>query len=123
MRLTWRDGLATDFVTVAALLYLLWLAGIEPFGMGARGVGAAVLVLGLAASVTAVVYGVGAGLMRAPTPYLAAASIAGLTALVAGVITLTSASEPMLALLVAVTVVLWAMATTRHAALTGGDAR
>ncbi len=39
MRLTWRDGLATVFVVAGALLYGLWLAGIEAFGMGVRGLG------------------------------------------------------------------------------------
>jgi hypothetical protein len=115
MRLTWRDGLATMFVVAAAILYALWLGGIEVFGMGIRGLGGTVLALGLAASVTAVVYGVGAGLLRAPKVYLAIASALGLVALVSGVFTLVNASEPMFGLLVAATVALWMMATVRHA--------
>ena len=70
--------------------------------------------LGLAASVTAVVYGVGAGLLRASKLYLAIASLMGLVALIAGVIALMNVNEAMLAALVAATVVLWAMSTVRH---------
>jgi hypothetical protein len=118
MRLTWRDSLATVFVLVGALLYSLWLAGIEVLGLGPRGVGVVVMGLGLAASVTAVVYGIGAGLMQAPRTYLAIASLIGLVALVSGVITLLTASEAMLGLLVAATVALWLMATIRHSTMT-----
>ncbi len=115
MRLTWRDGLATVFVVAGALLYGLWLAGIEAFGMGVRGLGGIVLGLGLAASVTAVVYGVGAGLLQASKVYLAIASLIGLIAFIAGVLTLANASESMLGVLVVATVALWVMATVRHA--------
>ena len=74
MRLTWRDGLATVFVGVAALMYSLWLAGMSVLGLGARGLGGVVLGLGVAASVTAVVYGVGAGLLHASKVYLGISS-------------------------------------------------
>ena len=70
--------------------------------------------LGLAASVTAVVYGVGAGLLRASKMYLTIASLMGLVALMAGVIALMNVNEAMLAALVAATVALWAMSTVRH---------
>jgi hypothetical protein len=119
MRLTWRDGLATVFVGVAALMYFLWLAGISVPGLGVRGLGGVVLGLGVAASVTAVVYGVGAGLLQASKFYLVIASLIGLVALIAGVIALVSADEPMLAVLVVATVVLWVMATVRHAIIAG----
>jgi hypothetical protein len=115
MRLTWRDGLATVFVLIAAILYLSWLAWGAVFGISSASVlGGVVLGLGLAASVTAVVYGVGAGLLRASKVYLAFASVFGLAALVAGVIVLVSENEAMLGALVVATVVLWAMATVRH---------
>lgn len=115
MRLTWRDGLATVFVFVAVLLYVSWLAGAELLGISsANVVGGVVLGLGLAASVTAVVYGVGAGLFRASKAYLAFASLIGIAALAAGVITLASGSEVMLGALVIATVSLWAMSTVRH---------
>ena len=118
MRMTWRDGLATVFVLIAVLVYALWLGGVEVFGLGVRGVGAVVLILGVAASVVAVVYGVGAGLLQAHIAYLAGASLIGLVACIAGLATLLNASEPMLAALVTATVALWAMATIRHATTT-----
>jgi uncharacterized membrane protein YkgB len=115
MRMTWRDGLASVFVLVAVLVYGLWLADVEVFGLGARGIGVVVLGLGLASSVIAVVYGVGAGLMQANRRYLAVASLFGIIACVAGVATLLYANEPTLGVLVGSTVVLWAIATVRHA--------
>jgi hypothetical protein len=114
MRITWRDGLATVFVFTAVLVYALWLAGVEMFGVEARGVGAIVLGLGLAASIIAVVYGVGAGLLRANRAYLLMASLVGLVALVSGVVTLTTANESTLGVLVVATALLWVMATLRH---------
>ena len=122
MRLTWRDGLATVFVGVAALMYFLWLAGIGVLGLGVRGLGGVVLGLGVAASVTAVVYGVGAGLLQASKVYLVTASLIGLVALIAGAITLVWANETMLAALVVATLVLWVMATVRHSMIVGADA-
>jgi hypothetical protein len=112
MRLSWRDGLATVFVGVGVLVYGLWLADVA--SAGPRAVTAVVLVLGLAASVTAVVYGVGAGLLRASKVYLVVASLIGLAAAVAGVWALVAETEAMLAILVASTVVLWLMSTVRH---------
>ncbi len=113
MHLSWRDGLATVFVGVGTGLYVLWLSGIEV--AGPRVLAGVVLGLGVAASVTAVVYGIGAGLLRAPKVYLAVASLIGLAALVAGLIALVDANEAMLATLVTATVVLWLMSTVRHA--------
>jgi hypothetical protein len=113
-RLTWRDGVATILVGAGVALYLIWLSGSEL--IGPRALAATIFGLGLAASVVAVVYGVGAGLLRAPRLYLALSSLIGLVALVAGIIAITSVNEAMLATLVVTTVVLWLMATIRHAA-------
>ena len=118
MRLSWRDGLATVFVGVGAALYVLWLVGIEV--VGPRVLAGIILGLGLAASITAVVYGVGAGLLCASKVYLAIASWIGIAALVAGVMALMAVNEPMLAVLVAATVVLWLMSTVRHVISTAG---
>jgi hypothetical protein len=116
MRLTWRDGFATLCVGAAAVLYTVWLSEKEVLGMsGARTVGITVLLLGLAASVIAVVFGVGEGLLRASKVYLAAASVIGLGAVVTGILVLISESEAMLGALVASTAVLWAVSTIRHA--------
>jgi hypothetical protein len=120
MRLSWRDGLATLFVGVGAVVYALWLAEADVPGFsGVRPLAGLVLGLGLAASVTAVVYGVGAGLLRASKTYLVIASLLGLVALVAGVIALVNADETMLAALVAATVALWVISTVRHALVAG----
>jgi hypothetical protein len=108
--------LATVFVLAGAILYALWLAGIEVFGISdVRVLGAIIMALGLAASVTAVVYGVGAGLMHAPKAYLAITSLLGLAALIAGIVVFVDAEEPMMAVVVGATVVLWLMSTVRHA--------
>jgi hypothetical protein len=116
MHLSWRDGLASVFVGAGAALYALWLTGTEVPGLsGTRVLAGVVLGLGLAASVTAVVYGVGAGLLGASKMYLAIASLIGLAALIAGVIAVVSVNETMLATLVASTVALWLMSTVRHA--------
>lgn len=112
MRFSWRDGLATVFVGVGTVLYLLWLAGVEV--AGPRVLAGVVLVLGLAASATAVVYGVGAGLMKASKVYLIVASVFGLAALIAGVMALVDVNEPALAVLVIANVALWLMSTVRH---------
>lgn len=116
MHLTWRDGVATVFVGAGVVLYGLWLAGttVPGFASG-RAVAALVFGLGLAASVTAVVYGVGAGLLRAPKTYLVFSSLIGLAALIGGVIALVNGNEAMLATLVGTNGALWLMSTLRHA--------
>jgi hypothetical protein len=107
---------ATAFVAAAGALYAAWLVTDDVLGMsGARALGLTVLVLGLAASVTAVVFGVGEGLLQASKIYLAIASLIGLAALVAGIAVLVNESEAMLATLVAATGVLWLVSTVRHA--------
>jgi hypothetical protein len=118
MRFSWRDGLATVFVGVGTVLYLVWLAGVDV--AGPRVLAGVVFVLGLAASVTAVVYGVGAGLMRASKVYLVIASLLGIAALVAGVMAMVEVNEPMLALLVIANVALWLMSTLRHGVSAAG---
>jgi len=116
MRLTWRDGVATVCVASAALLYAVWVSEEEVLGLsGARALGVIVLLLGLAASVTAVVFGIGEGLLQASRPYLVIASLIGLAALVAGIIVLVNESEAMLATLVGATLLLWLISTVRHA--------
>jgi hypothetical protein len=116
MRLTWRDALATVFVLAAVVVYGIWLVDDEVLGTSSvRTIGLVVMLLGLASSVTAVVYGVGAGLLKAPKLYLVVSSLFGLGALVAGVLVLVDESEPMLGGLVIATALLWLMSTIRHA--------
>jgi hypothetical protein len=112
MHFSWRDGLATVFVGAGVSVYGLWLGDVV--SVGPRVVTAIVMALGLAASVTAVIYGVGAGLLRAPKVYLVAASLLGIAAAVAGVWALAAESQALLAILVVSTVALWLMATLRH---------
>ncbi len=115
LRLTWRDAVATLLVGAAGLLYVVWLTVTgDPGASGTRLVGALVLGLGLAASFVSVVFGIGAGLFRASKAYLAIASLIGLGALVAGVMTLVNGDAAMLATLVATTLVLWLISTARH---------
>jgi len=121
MRLTWkRDGSATLFVAVAAMLYILWLTGAALTGTSIRVVGAAVFALGFAACTSnkaemAIVFGADREHRRPPMPYVVTASILGAVALAAGVIALASANEAMLATLVVAMAVLWVIATLRHA--------
>jgi hypothetical protein len=119
MRLGRRDLPASLFVAAAGVVYALWLSGTALQGMSTRALGAVVFALGYAACMSdraemAVVFGVG-GRRRSPIWYIVVASLLGFGALVAGVLTLVSASETTLAILVAATVTLWAMSTVRHA--------
>ena len=112
MRLTVKDAMATLFVMPAALQYALWVNGIAVSGLTTRVLGIIVIGLGMAGCMTsqqemAVVYGVDRKRPRPPMPYV-------VVTLVAGIITLATASEVMLGTLVAATVVLWAISTVRH---------
>lgn len=122
MHLSWRDWLATALVAAAAIYYVMFAAGSELLGASSPKLVAGVtLVLGFIASFTAVVYGVGEGLMRANKVYLAVTGVLGLAALVTGLIALFTGNEATLAGLVASTVVLWVMSTVRHALLPAQD--
>jgi hypothetical protein len=80
-----------------------------------------VLVLGIGASMSAVVPGF-AELLRGSRSYVAAASALGLVAFAAGLWTVW-AKEPIgLAVLIAATLVLWAMSTWRHMESAGARA-
>jgi len=115
MRMTWRDRVASVLVVMVVVAYGLWLAMADkPTESGIRAMVASVLVLGFAASATAVVPAFGE-LVHGSKPYLGAASVLGLVALAAGVVAFVSADTTMLAVLVATTVVMWVMATVRHA--------
>jgi hypothetical protein len=115
MNLTTRDRIATLLVAAALVIYGLWLTGIVG-GLAAGSVAVVVLALGVLASASAVVPGFMA-LLRGSRAYLVIASLLGLAALVAGVLTVMNATESTLAILVIATLVLWAAATLRHAAV------
>lgn len=114
MRVPWRDGLATLFVAAALGVYAAWAVGSALPGFTRPTIVAvAVLVLGVAASISAVVPGFG-DLLRGSRLYLAATSGLGLVAFGAGLYALFAESAVALAVLVAATVVLWAMSSMRH---------
>jgi hypothetical protein len=115
MRLSWRDSIATVLVAIGVLVYLAWLVGFEIPGLTepAR-VSIAMLVLGVAASASAVVPGF-ADLLRGSKLYLASASALGLIAVGAGVCTIFGADPFVgLAVLAITMVMMWVMATMRH---------
>jgi hypothetical protein len=114
MRLPWRDALASLFVAVCAIVVVAWAIGTGLPGFDdVRAIAIVVLVLGVAASASAVVPGF-VELLHGSRAYLAAASALGVAALAAGAWALVSAEPAGLALLAAATVVLWAMSTMRH---------
>ena len=112
MSMPWRDRIATLLIGTATLLYGLWLVG-PLAGLTASSVAIIVLALGFIASASAVVPGF-AALLSGSRLYLVLASVGGLVALACGVMTVMQATEVTLALLVIVTIGLWAGATARH---------
>ena len=119
MRLTWRDAAASAFVGTAVVLYALWAAGVAMTTYSSRAAGLVVFALGWAGCVTnqremAVVYGVDATRSRPTTTYAVAASILGAIALIAGIATLLTGSEPLLLVLLGALVAVWLIATARH---------
>jgi hypothetical protein len=108
-----RDRIATVLVVTATLIYGLWLVG--PLGgLTAGSIAMIVLALGFIASASAVVPGF-AALLSGPRLYLALASFGGAVALTSGVLTVVRATGDTLAILVVMTIALWATATARHA--------
>ena len=123
MRLTWRDGLATVFVGGAAALYGFWMTDSEVIGLTTtRAVAAVVLVLGMAGCFAArsffeAMYST-RGETSPPMAYVVLVSSVGLVALVAALVALIGSSTAALTTLVVAMVVLWALATVRHLAMT-----
>ena len=117
MGLSWRDAVATLAVGAAAGFYVLWATGTVV--QSARVAGVVVFALGVIACTSARaemerVYGVG-GAARPAMIYVVTASTVGAMALIAGIVTLVTAGEAALAVLVASMVLLWLLATLRHA--------
>ena len=115
MRLSWLDSIATLLVAIGVVVYGAWMVGSAiPGFREPAGVAIAVLVLGVAASLSAVVPGFNE-LLHGSKVYLAVASALGVAAFGAGVWTVIAAEKAAgLAVLVLATVVLWAMSTMRH---------
>jgi hypothetical protein len=115
MSLTWKDAVSTVFMAAVVVIYVAFLNSTTVWLISsARGTAAAVMVLGL----------VGGCAMSAPADqgrgtraraYTGVTSVVGITAFVAGVVALITASTVALAVLVAATLTLWLAATVRHA--------
>lgn len=119
MRFPWRDAVATLFVAAALGLYAAYeFDRAIPGFTTVAAVTLAVLVLGVAASASAVVPGFGE-LLRGSRMYMVAASALGLAALVAGIWGLAGGAENAVRLLVLATLVLWAMSSARHLGSSG----
>jgi hypothetical protein len=117
MRIPRTDLIATCLVAAAVVLYVLWLVDAALPGMSStRTTGLVILGLGFAASATAVVPGFDQ-LLHGNKAYLAAVSLLGLVAFVAGVVMLWSAGSTALTVLMAMMAVLWIVATTHHTRL------
>lgn len=113
MRLTMKDLWSTIAVAAVVAGYLAFVAGSDaPVVSSTRWLAAGTLVVGLFAC------GTGAGAALGPGAKLSAmtwlAVLLGTVALFAGVITIITGSEAGLAVLVAMTVLLWLMTTLRH---------
>ena len=109
-----RDVFATVLIGVAVLLYMAWAAGVAiPWLADVKPVALAVLLLGVAASMSAVVPGWD-DLVHDWRLYFGAASLVGLVALIAGLWAIVAGEPAALGLMVLMTVVLWAMSTFRH---------
>ena len=115
MRLTWKDAVSTVFMAAIAVIYVAFLNSTTAWLISsARGTAVAVLVLGFAGG--CVMSAAAAQYQGTPArAYTSFASVLGATALIAGVITLITASTVALAILVVVTLALWLVATVRHA--------
>jgi hypothetical protein len=114
MRLPKRDLIATVFVAIAVLVYLMWAVDSAFPGTGsARVAGVVVLALGFAASASAVVPSF-SGLLHGSKAYLAATSVLGTAAFVGGLLTLLSANAWGFAVMIAATIALWLISTVHH---------
>lgn len=118
MRLTGKDAATTLFTAAIVAVYAAYLRGADlPLVSGVRGTTAVVLILGAvggcALSEAGDLY---AGRRSGPTRiYTMMATAIGVTALVAAVTGLITGSSSALATLFAATVMLWFIATLRHA--------
>ena len=122
MHLLKKDIAAAVLVAAGGVIYLLKVNNlILPGTGGTRAAAAIILAVGFVASAMAVVPGF-EDLMHGSKVYLVTASLLGVVALVSGVIALVTGSSTALAVLMAATVVMWLMATIRHAVVAAAAA-
>ncbi len=114
MTLSWRDAIATLLVALGVVIYAAFALGQAIPGLeSVAAIAIGILVLGIAASVSAVVPGFGA-LLHGSRMYVAGTSALGLIALGAGLYAIANGESAALAILALATVVLWALSTARH---------
>ncbi|HET9728753.1 MAG TPA: hypothetical protein VFR41_04990 [Acidimicrobiia bacterium] len=113
MGLPKRDLIATALVGVAGVVYGFWVVGLWS---SVRVTGIVVLALGFIASAAAVVPGF-EQLIRGNQAYLATTTLVGLTAFIAGILMLITASGIGLTVMTVAMGVLWLVATTHHSLL------
>lgn len=114
MPISWRDSIATLLVALGVVIYGAWLLDVGLPGLeSVAAVAIGILVLGIVASMSAVVPGFNA-LMRGSRMYIVGTSILGLIALMAGIVAIANGEAIALAVLALTTVVLWALSTARH---------
>lgn len=114
MTLPWRDSIATLLVVIGVVLFGGWAIGAAVPGFeSVTAVALGILVLGVAASASAVVPGFEA-LLHGSRMYLAGTSIVGLAALIAGIMAVMTREPVALVVLAISTMVLWAVSTWRH---------
>ncbi len=114
MPLPWRDSIATLLVAVGVVVYGAWALGLAIPGLATvEAIAVGILVLGVAASVSAVVPGFGE-LLHGSRTYFVGTSILGAIALVGGIYAIATGDSMALAILALATVVLWALSTARH---------
>ncbi len=114
MPLPWRDSIATLLVAVGVVVYGAWAVGLAIPGLtSVEAIAVGILVLGVAASVSAVVPGFGE-LLHGSRTYFAGTSIRGAIALVGGIYAIATGDSTALAILALATVILWALSTARH---------
>lgn len=121
----WRDVAATVFVAIGVLVAALVASGADvAVATEASHAAIVLLVLGIAASASAVVPGWG-DLMAGSRVYFAAASAIGVVALAGGAWAYLANEALGLVVMVVATVALWAMSTARHLGIlrTGGRLR
>ena len=113
MRLTWKDGAATVMVAGTVASYVAFLADVSlPLVAGTRSMATALLVLGL---VGCALGGASMPAEDSPKWNTVVAALFGAATAVALVATWITASGFALAVAVGGTVVLWLVATARHA--------
>ena len=114
MHIPKRDVIATGFVALAVVLYLLWVADAAVGAMSdVRVTGVVVLACGFVASAVAVVPGFDQ-LLHGGRTYLLVTALLGVVALAAGIQMLVSGSGAGMGVLMSAMVLLWAIASVHH---------